>query len=445
MFFPWAAPPIWGLRYGKSAGRSNEAAETTNSEFKSSCTKTNCHVALNQFKHSLNFSGADKANGEMIKMSIFTRKKIEAKAGEFSDLIDEITLLNAGWEDLLQEFVQFLPGTAFSLIQQNTLAIDRSRSFHAGYADGFVDTFNEHYFDRNPWAHHWNHNPVGRLMVSENDFPSRLLKGTEFYHDWLMAHGDIEAATGIKIYGAEGEVIHMAIHFPLALAEKYNQLTGHFLRQMYPALRRGVAFAQTLRAIDSKARIKAATTSIGDETAFIVDRTLKVREATPKAIAEFKKSELLSLDRGQASFVTSLPETNFKERIELVLGSRDGFNQFGIRNATNSYAVSLFRVPATESATHQILLTSEELALVIVRDLSHPSSQRGFHLLVELFELTPAELRLCERLFQGFSINEAAELNGITRQTARDYLKNIFSKTNTNRQSALMKLMASLR
>ncbi len=60
-----------------------------------------------------------------------------------------------------------------------------------------------------------------------------------------------------------------------------------------------------------------------------------------------------------------------------------------------------------------------------------------------LFGLTPAESRLATALYGGASLNEYAEQQGISSGTARIQLKSIFSKTNTNRQADLIKLLCT--
>ncbi len=63
--------------------------------------------------------------------------------------------------------------------------------------------------------------------------------------------------------------------------------------------------------------------------------------------------------------------------------------------------------------------------------------------LASMFELTPAESRLAAQLLSGKSLGNAADELGITSETARVHLKRIFSKTNTCRQSELMRLLLS--
>jgi DNA-binding CsgD family transcriptional regulator len=61
----------------------------------------------------------------------------------------------------------------------------------------------------------------------------------------------------------------------------------------------------------------------------------------------------------------------------------------------------------------------------------------------ELYGLTEAETQLVELLCQGSSLDEAAVARGVTMNTARSQLKQVFAKTHTSRQSELVRLVMS--
>lgn len=63
--------------------------------------------------------------------------------------------------------------------------------------------------------------------------------------------------------------------------------------------------------------------------------------------------------------------------------------------------------------------------------------------LTALYRLTPAEARLMEALLQGERIAEYTDRVGISINTANTHLKQIFAKTDTNRQTDLMRLILS--
>jgi DNA-binding CsgD family transcriptional regulator len=59
----------------------------------------------------------------------------------------------------------------------------------------------------------------------------------------------------------------------------------------------------------------------------------------------------------------------------------------------------------------------------------------------ELFGLTPAEIRLSTALVKGKSVAEYAHEAAISSNTARTYVKRIYSKTGVRRQSELVRLL----
>ncbi|MEE2665757.1 MAG: helix-turn-helix transcriptional regulator [Myxococcota bacterium] len=63
--------------------------------------------------------------------------------------------------------------------------------------------------------------------------------------------------------------------------------------------------------------------------------------------------------------------------------------------------------------------------------------------LSEVYGLTPAESELAQLLAQGRSLEEAATARHVTLNTARSQLKQVFAKTDTNRQGELLQLVLS--
>ena len=77
------------------------------------------------------------------------------------------------------------------------------------------------------------------------------------------------------------------------------------------------------------------------------------------------------------------------------------------------------------------------LYLYVSRDGAAPNPKPD--LIASLFGLTVSESRLAAAMAQGLSLDEAAAECGVTKSTARTYLKNIFSKTGATRQAELVR------
>jgi DNA-binding CsgD family transcriptional regulator len=65
-------------------------------------------------------------------------------------------------------------------------------------------------------------------------------------------------------------------------------------------------------------------------------------------------------------------------------------------------------------------------------------------LLRSAFGLTIAEARLASRLASGDSLDDAANMLCVTKNTARVQLKAVFAKTSTHRQAELVALLMGL-
>jgi len=63
--------------------------------------------------------------------------------------------------------------------------------------------------------------------------------------------------------------------------------------------------------------------------------------------------------------------------------------------------------------------------------------------LIDVFGLTRSEAKLTQKLAEGMSLDQAADLVGISLSSARTYLKTVFSKIGVNRQPQLMKTVLS--
>lgn len=86
---------------------------------------------------------------------------------------------------------------------------------------------------------------------------------------------------------------------------------------------------------------------------------------------------------------------------------------------------------------------SEVAALFVTETASGRPSGIPPEALERLFELTPAEGRLLVALIEGRNLDESAELFGVSKNTLRNQLNQIFRKTGTNKQSELVRLVLS--
>jgi DNA-binding CsgD family transcriptional regulator len=83
----------------------------------------------------------------------------------------------------------------------------------------------------------------------------------------------------------------------------------------------------------------------------------------------------------------------------------------------------------------------EPVAVALITD---PEKQTpvSTDVLMQAYKLTRKEAMLAAKLFEGKSLEQAAQELAITYETARTHLRRIFSKTGTSRQAELILLIA---
>ena len=91
-----------------------------------------------------------------------------------------------------------------------------------------------------------------------------------------------------------------------------------------------------------------------------------------------------------------------------------------------------------DSSLRTVAPSGGALVFVLDPEVAMPDEHR---VLRALYGFTPAEARFARLLANDLSLSEAAEQAGITLQTARHRLKSLFEKTNTHRQSSLVRLL----
>ena len=110
-----------------------------------------------------------------------------------------------------------------------------------------------------------------------------------------------------------------------------------------------------------------------------------------------------------------------------------------VRKADGSHALSLRVVPLPTNVTNPF--SPKRYAAVLIRPTPKPEDISA--ILLDVYGLTSTEATIASHLGVGNSLAEVCEILDITENTARTHLKRVFAKTNTNRQSSLIRLILS--
>ena len=97
-------------------------------------------------------------------------------------------------------------------------------------------------------------------------------------------------------------------------------------------------------------------------------------------------------------------------------------------------------LPADRGRRSRVIAPFAASVAVFTKDPSQAPLMPG-EAFARLYKLTGGELRLLLALTHGLGAKEAADMLGISESTARTHLHHIFSKTDTTRQTELLRLL----
>ena len=98
-------------------------------------------------------------------------------------------------------------------------------------------------------------------------------------------------------------------------------------------------------------------------------------------------------------------------------------------------------LPLTSGDRQRTGALHSAIAAIFVRKAS-PASPPPLEALAKLYKLTASEVRLIDAVMKVSGVKALAETLGLTQATVKTHLHNVFRKTDTARQSELIKLIA---
>jgi DNA-binding CsgD family transcriptional regulator/PAS domain-containing protein len=277
----------------------------------------------------------------------------------------------------------------------------------------------------------------GKEIVTDLDvFSEDELKQLPFYADFLQSLG-LRWFAGSILNEAGGVFVNMSL--------QRRRGTDHFSEEDLAPFRRD------LRDVKRAARLTARS-------------SLAYAEGLVDSLERFDCGAVL-LDRvGRVIQVNKKAETYLGEHLQVVSSRLRSPHREA--NRALQELVTASTLPVLESKalnpTSALLHRPTDLPLVvhsypIIRQasdifqgaralllISNPGERRPLALKVlqEVFQLTPAELRIAAGLLRGLDTQQIAEEHKIGQQTVRYHLKAIFAKTDTSHQAQLVSLLA---
>lgn len=363
-------------------------------------------------------------------------------------LLDSLYGVAAGeetWADALQAYGNVFPNVRLAVVgyegrfdQANTLA-------HANFDDDFISSYVDHYYKINPWSDLLMRAPKPPAVVWGHDFvPIDELQRTQFYAEWVRPQGNIATGFASTLCRDPDRYFLMTANVSPDRLEEGQEAAAVF-QIIGPHMQR--AF-ELWRRLEGHSLLQSASLDVLNKLSsavFVVDAQAHVLCMNEKAEQLCSAGELLRTTNRTLSFVaheTQLAVEAYFHGVRAIDDPRAPTMMRLRSTASKSYA--LFIAPLGETAREAVSENARPACyLFFIIDLSD-EPQTQVDALAAALGITRAEALLAQALLEDKTIFDYADERQISRHTVRSQLKSLMNKTETKRQSELIKLLTRM-
>lgn len=314
-----------------------------------------------------------------------------------------------------------------------------------GFDPSFDAAYREHFVHIDPIPPAIRQLPSGTLAFLEDIVPFARLKHTEFYNDYMRPQ-DKRHVMGGYLSQERGSKVIFGVQRGRR-GRPFESTDQALLRMLTPH------FKQVLRLHQMFAEAKAMSNAVQraidtlNIAAFFLDRGARVCFTNLCAESLVRESHFLTLRQGYLHALRHDRDVSLQQLIAAVTkdppvdipraGGAIRLAGPGNRSDAVIAVVSPWRCPSALGTA----LGPRIMAAVLVGNCGRPELRE--HYLAGAFGLTRSEARLAAKLVETCDLECSAEAIGVTRQTARAYLKAIFRKTDCRNQAHLIAMVLS--
>ncbi|MHB1331754.1 MAG: helix-turn-helix transcriptional regulator [Sulfuriferula sp.] len=310
-----------------------------------------------------------------------------------------------------------------------------------GFDPEAVASYAAHYSHVNVWAQNEDKLCSGSVVTSAMLYPDADLVRTEYYNDWLKPQGLFHALGGVVVKKETLAVKFSALRSSRRGMYSKNELALY--RLLMPHLQRAVTLHRGLAHTRLSGRVAMASLDLLPTAVWLLGDRGELLHANPAARQLSQCGNVITqMSNGRPRARVASEDQRLQRLIYSALHAdlSLGLDAGGTMMMWSNNGGDMLHVMVTPLVSG--LDGFGSAAAVFATDpktLPHNLEEN----LRRFYELTKAEARMAAALMAGESVMEFSEQCGISVATARTHLKRIMAKTDTRRQSDLIRLMVT--
>lgn len=359
-------------------------------------------------------------------------------AVRFADTLDAIydaALSPERWPALLRRV-----GGEFGCHFAGMVTTSRDRSRYSGIAVGVEreahQAFLQHFHQANPIRKASPHRAAGEILISTALVPRATLERTAMYQSFFAPH-DMGPTIGLTIWHGESGAQTISVSRPWAKGD-FSAGELRQARALMPHLRRMALVQRHLRGADLMLQAAHAALDALPQAVLLVDRSGRLAHANAAGAALLRAGDGIAATR--SGLVAGSAAATRRLEAVIAAARRSGGIAGALQLPRPSGAPALVAVAMPIRDGGDFLFADRPAALVCIADPAAAAPTRP-RVLASLFGLTTAEAELALAILGGQELKAIAAASGRSVNTVRNLLARLMAKTETTRQSALVRLL----
>jgi DNA-binding CsgD family transcriptional regulator len=308
-----------------------------------------------------------------------------------------------------------------------------------------LNVYAAHYSDKDPWVLGGKSLPLGTPFRFSDVAPENELVEGEFYCDFLKPRCGLLRGVACILPTNDGRIVGLGIERP-SPGPDFQARDLATLSALIPHLQRAMLLSGHWQQVERLAALGAGMVDTFTTGIVVVDERAHVTliNAAARRIVDRRDGVMISEGRLLASSpvhaaalegmiraaIEHLAATTLAAPAAIRMSRRRGAN------------LSIIVAPLPPSAAAGVSNGRPGAVVLLTDEADRPRVPH--EVLRQLFGLTKGEAQLANLIMAGHTLETAASVLSITRNSARNRLQAVYSKTATSRQSELAGLLSRL-
>jgi DNA-binding CsgD family transcriptional regulator/PAS domain-containing protein len=285
--------------------------------------------------------------------------------------------------------------------------------------------------------------PLGEPIVQSQAVRPDIISSNRYYREWAMPRGLFDAvAVGLV---RDRTMVGNAIFSQHESAGRIDDAQVDGLRLLAPHIRRAVTISNLFDMKAVEATTFAATVEALTVGVVLADEDSKIVHANAAAAAMLAAGDPIVARHGRIAVQSAATTAALQSAVAQAAKDEATLGQKGIgipipRQGDKPLVIHV--LPLRRSHTRSGLIQSAAAAVFVTSASGPPRLPHDA--LNQLYDLTPAEIRIFELICEGHTRDAISALLGVSVSTVKSHLIHVFEKTGCRRQVDLVRLAKSL-